>query len=71
MLLARLEINYPGSVLPGRIMSDMLVMTTSQARYPITLFVLMKTDDCLLHGNVIDDYARLGNGHAADMPVSY
>jgi len=49
----------------------MLVMTTSQARYPITLFVLMKTDDCLLHGNVIDDYARLGNGHAADMPVSY
>ncbi len=51
----------------------MLVMATSQSRYPITFFVLMKTNDGLLHGNVIEDCLWLGskNGHATDMPASY
>jgi hypothetical protein len=39
---------YPGTFLPGRIVTDMLRMTTRQIGNPIADFVVMESDDFLL-----------------------
>lgn len=40
---------YPGAAGKGRTMSDMLSMTAGKIGHPIAFFVLMISDDGLLH----------------------
>ena len=47
--MAALNSRDPGSVLKGRFVPHMLIMTTVQFGYPVALCVNVKTDDRLLH----------------------
>jgi hypothetical protein len=49
---ASLRRNDPGAIQPGRRVADMLLVATFQVRYPILRFILMKTDDLALHGDL-------------------
>jgi hypothetical protein len=45
VLEAALRRGYPVMLTPGRIVADVLLMPAVQLRYPIALFIHVKTDD--------------------------
>lgn len=49
MLLASSDGEYPGAIDEGGLMPDMLPMATGQIGHPVTLFILVISDDRLLH----------------------
>ncbi len=49
---ASLRRNYPWAMKPGWRVADVLLVSTCQVRHPILRFILMKTDDLALHGDL-------------------
>ena len=50
---ASLRRNDPGAMKLGRCVADMLLVSTCQVRHPLLRFILMKTDDPALHGDLV------------------
>ncbi len=53
MLLASSDGEYPGAIDEGGLMPDMLPMATGQIGHPVTLFILVISDDRLLHSTTM------------------
>lgn len=53
MLLTPRDGEHPWAIDEGGLMAYVLSMSTSQVGYPVALFILVISDDRLLHGSMI------------------
>jgi hypothetical protein len=66
VLLASFSCQYPWSTCEWRLMPHMLSMAAGQVGHPIAVFILMKTNNRLLHQRTSLAYAIVSANHPAE-----